>query len=339
MVQKTDTLNVAFPFGVASAEDAKAHLQAFGDIEHFQMQEDLSKATVSYFDIRCAEQVVAALGDRARYQKMNGHRTVWLSGDTNLDPGNVDSVSAISPDPDLPGCFVLEFYDTRAAAKAQKAQEASWKSKAVPDKTIMPQADLSITASIAPRPPPGLVSNGSKTPSTTRLHSSAPTSLLLRGIPNSICANNLCVEAMLEQAGLTLHVDKVHFEQGNPCGEVRVSLWGAEAVRKCYAHFQGIQWDPHMPVCVLEVASQTSWDYLNNTEPARIPLPKKSHSSARMPARIPMPKTMMRGAARQRQKFASSGSTRLANIKEPETEASTEAGMSEEEELFTEITF
>lgn len=337
MVQKTDTLQVEFPFGVASAEDAKAHLQAFGDIDDFQMLEDLSAAIVSYYDIRCPEKVVEALGERARYLKMRGHRTVWLSGDTNLDLSNIDSVSAISPDPEIPGCFILEFYDTRAATKASQMGQ---KTKAAAGKTATPmQRDPSMTTGLTTRPPPGLESYSSTTKASTRLHSSAPISLVLRGIPNNICANTLCVEAMLEQAGLTSHLDKMHFKQGNPCGEVRVSLWGAEAVRKCFAHFQGIQWDPHMPVSVMEGPSQTSWDYLNNTEPARIPLPKKSMSMG-MPARIPVPRTVtMRSAGRQRQKFSSSGSTRLANIKEPETEASTEAGLSEEEELFTEITF
>jgi hypothetical protein len=118
MTMMTDTLHVKFPSGIVSAEDANAQLQAFGDISHFEMLDDLSTAVVSYYDLRCAAKALASLGDLAKYQDMRGDRIVWVFGETVLDEDVVDSISAISPDPDIEGSFFLQFYDTRAATKA-----------------------------------------------------------------------------------------------------------------------------------------------------------------------------------------------------------------------------
>lgn len=320
-MNRTDTLRVEFPFGVDSAEDAKAHLQSFGDIQEFEMLKDLSAAIVSYYDIRSCETAAAYFGDRAKQEKMRGHRTVWLSGDAKLDLSNVDAVSALSPDPDVMGCFIVEFFDTRAAAKASDMGGEATVTKKL---AVVTQKDAAESKSLSYGPPPGLGPSSRAAKPTARLHSSAPTKLILRGIPNSICANKLCVDAMLEQAGLTMHVDKMEFQQGNLCGEVRLSLWGAEAVQKCFSHFQGMRWDPQMPVTVMEVPSKT-WEFLNSAEPARIPLPKPSVGE---PARVPLPQPLRSSLRLHASKLPKSGSN--ASFK-TETEASTEAGLSEEE--------
>jgi hypothetical protein len=224
-------------------------------------------------------------------------------------------VSGISPDPEIAGCFIVEFYDNRAAAEASAAANYSSLEAHFKDYSAAPYAGdfLAAPPGLGMPPQSGYTSKTAKPSPVPLGHSGSATMVLIRGVPNAICANKLCVEAMLEQAGLATYVQKFKFQQGRPCGEVQVSL-NPVAVEHCKKHFNGMQWDPAMPVCVMEVPSKT-WAVLDQVEPARISLPNKG------PSRNNNSKNSRQFVAPRH----------LAKITEPETEESTDAGASEDE--------
>merc|ERR1719265_890448 len=59
------------------------------------------------------------------------------------------------------------------------------------------------------------------------------------------------MEAVLQQAGLLDDVESYAARPGGKtCGEARIALRGHEALARCVSHFQGMQWDDHVPVSV-----------------------------------------------------------------------------------------
>lgn len=132
-------------------------------------------------------------------------------------------------------------------------------------------------------------------------HEKPRMSLVINGMPNELC-NEVCMEAVLQQAGLLNCVETYEALQGDPCGQVLVRLRGGEAVECCVQHFEGMQWHKH--VCVSVAISQD--------EPSEGLRPRKSSG----------------GWSSRR---TSRSSWQSSWSKEPVTEDSTEAGVSEHE--------
>mmetsp|Transcript_94805 Transcript_94805/g.204640 ORF Transcript_94805/g.204640 Transcript_94805/m.204640 type:complete len:297 (+) Transcript_94805:115-1005(+) len=87
----------------------------------------------------------------------------------------------------------------------------------------------------------------------------APTTVLLKGLPNGMCANSAYMEVVLDEAGLDGCYIEIKVTQGNPCGRavIKFSSWTAAA--HCIRHFSGCIWDEAgMPVSACFAKTKTS---------------------------------------------------------------------------------
>jgi hypothetical protein len=87
----------------------------------------------------------------------------------------------------------------------------------------------------------------------------APTTVLLKGLPNMLCANSGFMEVALDEAGLDGCYSEIKVTQGNPCGRavIKFSSWTAAA--HCIRHFSGCIWDEAgMPVSACFAKTKTS---------------------------------------------------------------------------------
>jgi hypothetical protein len=66
-------------------------------------------------------------------------------------------------------------------------------------------------------------------------------SVLVHGLPNNLC-NSMCMEAIIEQAGLEDSIVMVEAWPGTPSGEAKISLTTWEAAELCVRHFHGCRW-------------------------------------------------------------------------------------------------
>lgn len=72
------------------------------------------------------------------------------------------------------------------------------------------------------------------------------------GLPNSLLSGKI-MEAVLQQAGLVMHVVGLTMEQGEPCGEATMSFANPFAAAFCANHFHGCQWDESGTEVTVEV--------------------------------------------------------------------------------------
>jgi len=95
-----------------------------------------------------------------------------------------------------------------------------------------------VTTAVAHPPTPTM---SQPTPMTMQA-SSDTVQVLLHNLPNTLC-NEMCMEAMLEQAWLGESVLKIEVQPGSPCGSARLHFSAWVAANQCVRHFQGCRWD------------------------------------------------------------------------------------------------
>lgn len=261
-IPATDTLRVALPpsLGPVSAAGARAALGAFGAVAKVQMLPSRNEriALATYFDVRDAASAAEALGDRCYPEAEQGQRVVWLPADFSLQPEQAAGVKDLYPDPAENGGFILEFYDVRCAAKIIEAGMGAKLYNSTASEVEEVSEDWMKAGRTQPlaatQKPPGLECLGTDAyyggDSAVVATSSTVIQVIIRGLPNALC-NKECMEAVLQQAGLAGDVKSCVARPGETCGEARVALRGHEALSQCVRHFQGMQWDEHIPVSVI----------------------------------------------------------------------------------------
>lgn len=63
----------------------------------------------------------------------------------------------------------------------------------------------------------------------------------IKGLPNELC-NEACMNAVLQQAGLSSHVKEYEACMGTKLGEATVKVSGYQAAMRCYDHFSKCVW-------------------------------------------------------------------------------------------------
>lgn len=86
-----------------------------------------------------------------------------------------------------------------------------------------------------------------------------PTTVLLKGLPNGMCASSAYMEVVLDEAGLDGCVVDIKVTQGNPCGRAVIKFSSWHSAAHCIRHFSGCVWDEAgMPVSACFAKTKSS---------------------------------------------------------------------------------
>jgi len=233
-------------------------VERFGDVRRIDVIEGSSSEEervleVSFFDVRAAIAAKAAFGDSCSFAPQHGQRQLRLLGSAGLEVAEISGVSTISQTEE--GDFVVEFFDSRSAAKAANFAYAE----------LMPN-EVS-TQSMPPSPPPTTVARPRKVHdlmmSQLRWEDLASnrewrTALQLRGLPKVMCDTRI-LKAFLESNGLLDLVASVQVmpTKGKQLGCAIVNAKAVRDVPKLAKFFHGRQvCSGGMPISVSFAAIQ-----------------------------------------------------------------------------------
>lgn len=228
------TLQMMLPNGM-SMHQAQVELSHWGDIDHIEMLPfPIPTVSVAFFDVRAATRAHLHLGPGiSQFGAPSGHRFAKLPGDLNLDEAELTGLAGIKPDVKDPSSFLLEFYDTRDAARVRDLVDKHGR----PKKQAAKQSSKSIAPAISSK-------------DTAAVH----VEVYLTGLPNALCSSD-CMEAIFQQGGLASSVLKTRTKPGNQTGEAYVTLQGHPAAEQCLEHFNGRQWDASGAIVLAVVVS------------------------------------------------------------------------------------
>lgn len=259
----TNSLRVCLPedgsqtFGISVARAVQA-LTPFGEIMRLEALPDArSTFVVSFYDIRAAASAQVTLGaSNCQQEPQHGVRSITLSGDVQLSPSLVQEVEAIRQDAgDL---YWLDFYDTRAAARAAAQLGISMVSatprpcviREAPGLTLQSADDSKSSGPFAPRYRNDLKLSEVNWQDLVSGHETR-TTLRLRCLPPHLCEEPAFLRA-LASAGLDKVVDcyRIFPGQGKRPGSALVNSVTAAGVISLAKYFHGRQWGRSMPVAV-----------------------------------------------------------------------------------------
>jgi len=251
-----DSLYVYFP----NLEDrclpvtvAYDELACYGEIARLEVPPGMpSTAVVSYYDVRSATCAANGLGSRAEVAPQYSNRSVKLPGEVKLDAWMVPEVAEVRCETE--GVFVLDFFDARAAGRAEK------RLCSVPEKVEAPE---NLSAARGPLSGPRYcndlrlsgvnwtdLANGNESRTTLRL----------RCLPAKLC-DNMAFHKTLESAGLS-KVLRYHRTfppaAGKKTGSALVDAVDSKGVLEVAKYFHGRRWGQTLPVAVSFAATQGS---------------------------------------------------------------------------------
>mmetsp|Transcript_123273 Transcript_123273/g.275329 ORF Transcript_123273/g.275329 Transcript_123273/m.275329 type:complete len:329 (-) Transcript_123273:93-1079(-) len=238
-IEARPTDSVRLSLSSTSKLTGKIDLERFGEvcridvIESSSSEEEARLLEVSFFDVRAAVAAKAAFGDSCSFAPQHGQRHLRLLGSAGLEVAELSGVSNISQTEE--GDFVVEFFDSRSAAKAANFAYAQ----------LMPNEG---STQSTPSPPPTKVTRPRKVHdlmmSQLRWEDLASnrewrTALQLRGLPSAMCETR-AIKALLESNDL---LDLVESVQATPSrgkfGHVIVNAKAVTGVGKIAKFFHG----------------------------------------------------------------------------------------------------
>mmetsp|Transcript_108068 Transcript_108068/g.230753 ORF Transcript_108068/g.230753 Transcript_108068/m.230753 type:complete len:361 (-) Transcript_108068:143-1225(-) len=257
-IEARPTDSVRLSLSSTSKLTGKIDLERFGEvcridvIESSSSEEEARLLEVSFFDVRAAVAAKAAFGDSCSFAPQHGQRHLRLLGSAGLEVAELSGVSNISQTEE--GDFVVEFFDSRSAAKAANFAYAQ----------LMPNEG---STQSTPSPPPTKVTRPRKVHdlmmSQLRWEDLASnrewrTALQLRGLPKVMCDTRI-LKAFLEANGLLDLVASVRVmpTKGKQLGCAIVNAKAVRDVPKLAKFFHGRQLcSGGMPISVSFAAIQ-----------------------------------------------------------------------------------
>jgi len=263
-----------------SANAALLKLGVFGDISKVDVcPEPKAAIVVSYFDVRAALKAKEAFGSACSFEAQHGQRAVRLLGSAGLDAAEVKDVSHIAKTED--GDFIVEFFDTRDAAKAGRRAYAVHEQH---DCT----GEATMTADVTPEfitiaSPSNAASAGSKPRKIHDLRMSQlrwddlankrewRTTLHIRGLTKRLMEPR-ALETLLRLNGLSDAVARIKLVQskgGKQLGCAIVEATSVDHVQRLAKFFHGRQFGGSMPVAVSFASNNGSQSLLTNEKAAK----------------------------------------------------------------------
>mmetsp|Transcript_37800 Transcript_37800/g.88754 ORF Transcript_37800/g.88754 Transcript_37800/m.88754 type:complete len:386 (-) Transcript_37800:314-1471(-) len=241
-------------------------MRNFGEVGSCKVWEDADGLVqVAYYDVRAAERALEELGETRCWRAQPcGNRIVRLPGTAGLDRAVVSQIRDMFVDETDDNYYILEFFDVRDAAEHRQliAPETTeklrdeWHPHRQAEAHHAPQMPPQMRGMQMPEMPNAAANWWQQWPEDRAIMSIAEEGvaqmgmimpgtflILLQGVPRELL-NDSCVEAILEQAGLSEDVAKftVHDEKVSLRGHCMLNVLSESGVYRCLNHFAGCCW-------------------------------------------------------------------------------------------------
>lgn len=241
-------------------------MRNFGEVGSCKVWEDADGLVqVAYYDVRAAERALEELGESRCWRAQPcGNRIVRLPGTAGLDRAVVSQIRDMFVDETDDNYYILEFFDVRDAAEhrqliAPETEEKlrnEWHPHRQAEALHAPQIPPQRRGMQMPEMPNAAANWWQQWPEDRAIMSIAEEGvaqmgmimpgtflILLQGVPRELL-NDSCVEAILEQAGLSQDVAKftVHDEKVSQRGHCMLNVLTESGVYRCLNHFAGCSW-------------------------------------------------------------------------------------------------
>jgi len=202
-------------------------------------------AAVVFFDVRAALLAHSAFSEMSWLGPQRGCRIARLPGNAAMDAKHVGDISRVNLDTQEQNMFYVEFYDVRAAAHARAVEKMRLRmAGGEPHSTVSTKNNR--------------INTGLRVPQ----HKEEPHKamiVLISGLPNQLVSTS-CLQAMLQQAGLTKQILNIEPLPGKECGKALVKLSSPHGASKCISHFSGCRWDSSGAVVTAVVIPESKVD-------------------------------------------------------------------------------
>lgn len=231
--------------GQLGAAGVLKQLEAFGELARIDILE--GAVVASYFDARAARQAMEAFGPGSVEEAQHGTRSVRLTGGHRLDRDVIPEVSKIELCEDR--SFLVEFYDTRVAARVSRGVVESAEAQATAD-----AGEERVAADPKQNAPARRLLCEQVKWESLRGGREWRTVLLLRGLPRSLCSK-AAMEALLERHGLRQGVESIAARPASgKIGSVMLRARSVESVPALARFFHGQQFSSGSPPVAVSYA-------------------------------------------------------------------------------------
>lgn len=246
--EATNSLKVNLSGIGLTASGLVQELERFGELSHLDILPGLDlSVSVSFFDLRASMRAKAYLGDSCTYEPEHGERAVRLQGKEGFDPSLVPEVSAVKRVEGTDSDFIVEFFDTRVAAKVAAHMGVQVTQT---DQDIECAKATTPSGCSRPRKVPNLLLSELRWQDLAN-NVEWRTALHLRGLPRSLCGEG-AFEAFLHANNLLNLVERTRVlpTRGKQLGCAVIVARSVAEVPKLAKFFHGRQFGASPPVAV-----------------------------------------------------------------------------------------